>query len=142
MSVLDIWFVICKMLNKKIKAMITLFKDPFFDVVDKAFDTTRIAVGPQTSIRKNETEYKVLLSIPGLTKEDLKITTKDGILKISFEKQEKDERTYFVNNFVKAYNIPDDVKEKDIVGKVENGILELTLPVDKKKSLERLISLN
>ncbi len=143
MSVLDIWFTICKMLNKKkIKAMITLFKDPFFDVVDKAFDTTRLAVGPQTSIRKNETEYKVLLSIPGLTKEDLKITTKDGILKISFEKQEKDEKTYFVNNFVKAYNIPDDVKEKDIVGKVENGILELTLPIDKKKSLERLISLN
>ena len=122
--------------------MITLFKDPFFDVVDKAFDTARIAVSPQTSIRKTETEYKVLLSIPGLTKEDLKITTKDGILKISFEKQEKDERTYFVNNFVKAYNIPDDVKEKDIVGKVENGILELTLPIDKKKSLERLISLN
>ena len=142
MSVLDIWFVICKMLNKKIKTMITLFKDPFFDVVDKAFDATRIAVGPQTSIRKNETEYKVLLSIPGLTKEDLKITTNDGILKISFEKQEKDERIYFVNNFVKAYNIPDDVKEKDIVGKVENGILELTLPIDKKKSLERLISLN
>ncbi len=122
--------------------MITLFKDPFFDVVDKAFDATRIADGPQTSIRKNESGYKVLLSIPGLTKEDLKITTKDGILKISFEKEEKDERTYFVNNFVKAYNIPDDVKEKDIVGKVENGILELTLPIDKKKSLERLISLN
>ena len=34
------------------------------------------------------------------------------------------------------------VKEKDILGKVENGILTLTLPIDKKKSLERLISLN
>jgi HSP20 family molecular chaperone IbpA len=41
-----------------------------------------------------------------------------------------------------SYNIPDDVREKDIIGKVDNGVLELTLPIDKKKSLERLISLN
>jgi len=93
-------------------------------------------------VSKNETEYKVSISVPGLTKEDLKISTKDGILRISFEKDEKDERNHFITSFVKSYNIPDDVKEKDIVGKVENGILELTLPIDKKKSIERLISLN
>lgn len=122
--------------------MITLFKDPFFDAVDKAFEASRTVVSPHSSIRKNESEYKVFLSIPGLTKEDLKISTKDGILKISFEKEEKDERISFVSSFVKSYNIPDDVKEKDITGKVENGVLELTLPIDKKKSLERLISLN
>jgi hypothetical protein len=76
------------------------------------------------------------------TKEDLKISTKEGILKIIYEKQEGDKTRHFVGSFVKSYNIPDDVKEKDIVGKVENGILEITLPIDKKKSLERLISLN
>lgn len=122
--------------------MITLFRDPFFDVVDKVFDTTRTVVTPQSKIRKNDSEYKVFLSVPGLTKEDLKISTKDGVLKISFEKEEKDERAHFMTNFVRTFTIPDDVKEKDIIGKVENGILELTLPVDKKKSLERLISLN
>jgi HSP20 family protein len=82
------------------------------------------------------------MSVPGLTKEDLKISTKEGILKISFEKEESDDSVYFTSSFVKSYNIPDDVKEKDIVGKVENGILELTLPIDKKKSIERQISLN
>lgn len=122
--------------------MITLFKDPFFDAVDRVFDTTRSTLTPHSSIRKNESEYKVFLSVPGLTKDDLKISTKDGMLRISFEKDEKDEKVYFVNTFVKNYTIPDDVKEKDIVGRVENGILELTLPVDKKKSIERLISIN
>ena len=121
--------------------MITLFKDPFFEAIDRAFDSNR-HYGTQTNIRKNESEYKLLLSVPGLTKDDLKISTKEGIITISFEKGEKDERVHFVNNFIKSYNIPDDVKEKDIVGKVENGILELVLPIDKKKSLERLISLN
>ncbi len=122
--------------------MITLFKDPFFQGLESAFETNRFMRTPETKISKTETEYKVEVSVPGLTKDDLKITTKEGVLRISFEKEESDERNYFVTNFVKSYNIPDDVKEKDILGKVENGVLILTLPIDKKKSIERLISLN
>jgi len=122
--------------------MITLFKDPFFQGFDSVFETSKYLLSTETRIRNTETEYVVLLSVPGLTKEDLKISTKEGILKISFEKEESDDSVYFTSSFVKSYNIPDDVKEKDIVGKVENGILELTLPIDKKKSIERQISLN
>jgi HSP20 family protein len=122
--------------------MITLFKDPFFETFDKVFENSRFLSAPQTNIKKSDNEYKLFISIPGLTKEDLKITTKDGVLKISFEKNEKTDNTYFVNNFVKSYYIPEDVKEKDIEGKVENGVLSIILPIDKKKTLERLISLN
>jgi len=123
--------------------MITLFKDPFFDVFDKVFETSYVGTSvPQINISKTENDYKVLMSVPGLTKEDIKITTKDNVLTISFETQEKNGKTQFVSSFRKSYTLPDDVKEKDIIGKVENGILELTLPKDKKKSLERLISLN
>jgi HSP20 family protein len=122
--------------------MVTLFKDPFFDVMDKVFETSRATFSPQTRIRKNESEYKLLISVPGLTKDDLKISTKDGILKITFENEPKEGELNFVGSFTKVYTIPDDVKDKDILGKVENGVLELTLPIDKKKSIERLISLN
>ena len=96
----------------------------------------------ETKINKTETEYKIQISVPGLTKDDLKILVKEGVLKISFEKEETNEKNQFVSNFMRFYDIPDDVKEKDIEGKVENGVLELTLPIDKKKSIERLISLN
>ncbi len=122
--------------------MITLFKDPFFQGFESVFETSKYLKSPETRVRKTETEYVVLMSVPGLTKEDLKISTKEGMLKIFFEKEENDDSVYFTSSFVKSYNIPDDVKEKDIVGKVENGILELTLPIDKKKSIERQISLN
>jgi HSP20 family protein len=118
--------------------MITLFNDPFF----KSFDGNRFLSTPETKIMKSETEYKVSISIPGLTKEDIKITTKEGVLKISFDKTESDKSYYFVDSFVKSYDIPEDVKERDIEGKVENGILELVLPIDRKKSIERLVSLN
>ena len=142
MSCLDIWFGICKMLIKNLYIMITLFKDPFFQGFESAFDTSKFLKTPETKVSKSETEYKVSISVPGLTKDDLKITTKEGVLKISFEKEESDDIHHFMGSFVKSYSIPDDVKEKDIVGKVENGILELTLPIDKKKSIERFISLN
>jgi HSP20 family protein len=121
--------------------MITLFKDPFFQGFDSMFESKFLNT-PETNIEKNDEGYVVSLSVPGLTKEDLKILVKEGILKISYEKQEGDKNHHFIGSFVKSYNIPDDVKEKDIEGKVENGILTLTLPIDKKKSLERLISLN
>ena len=123
---------------KKHITMITLFKDPFFT----GLDNNRFLSTPETNITKNETEYKVSISVPGLTKEDIKITTKEGVLKISYEKTEGDNRHHFIGGFVKSYSIPDDVREKDILGKVENGVLELVLPIDRKKSLERQISLN
>jgi HSP20 family protein len=122
--------------------MITLFKEPFFQGFDPFIETSKFFRTPETKIAKTETEYIIQLAIPGLTKDDLKISTKEGILKISFEQNEGEQKSYFVPSFVKSYTIPDDVKEKDIIGKVENGILTLILPIDKKKAIERMISLN
>ena len=117
--------------------MITLFKDSFFQDFEKVFDPSMSLL---SKVDKNETEYTIYISVPGLTKDDLKISTKEGILKISFEKN--NENFYFVDNFTKSYHIPEDVKEKEIEGKVENGVLKLTLPIDRKKSIERTIFLN
>lgn len=122
--------------------MITLFKDPLFTNFDKIFETARFTTTPQTSVHRTDNEYNLYVSVPGLTKDDLKILTKDGVLKITYEKEENNEKSYFVSSFSKSYVIPEDVKEKDIEGKVENGVLEIKLPIDKKKSLERYISLN
>jgi HSP20 family protein len=127
--------------NKNNKAMITLFKDPFFHGFDSVFDS-KLLKTPETKVVKDETGYVISISVPGLTKEDLKISTKEGILKISFEKAEDDDSRNFVSSFTKSYNIPDDVQEKNIEGKVENGVLTISLPIDKRKSIERLISLN
>ena len=133
--------MICFNIRKNIMNMITLFKDPFFQGFDSVFESKFLKT-PETKINKDETGYSVSLSVPGLTKEDLKISIKEGILSISYEKHEGDIDHFFIGSFVKSYNVPDNVKEKDIEGKVENGVLTITLPIDKKKSLERFISLN
>lgn len=122
--------------------MITLFNDPFFNTIDKVFETTKVGDSPKTSIKKNDEGYTLLMSVPGLTKDDLKIVTKEGILKISFEKEFKDDSVYFVSNFTKSYYLPDNTLESEIKGKVENGILEIKIPFNEKKLIERIISIN
>ena len=92
------------MIHKKY-IMITLFKNPIFQDFENAFETSRFIKTPEIKVSKTDTEYKVQVSVPGLTKEDLKISTKEGILKIIYEKQEGDKTRHFVGSFVKSYNI-------------------------------------
>lgn len=121
--------------------MITLFKEPFFGVINDAFESSKFENYPKVNVTKNEIGYKILMSVPGLTKEDLKITVKDSMIEISHSRDEKDELFYFIKSFSKSYSLPDNINEKDIQGKVENGVLELILPINRKRQLERVISL-
>jgi HSP20 family protein len=129
--------------------MITLFKDPFFTTLDKVLDDSyfnRMSVlgsNKQTNITKNENEYLIQIAVPGLTKNDIKITLNENVINISHESQETDEKTFsFTNSFKKSYTLPEDVDEKNIKGSVENGVLNIVLPKNKKKPIERFISIN
>ena len=127
--------------------MITLFKDPFFNTLDKVFDEAylkadkRVNSYRQTNVTTSDTDYRVQISVPGLSKDNVKITLKDSILTISYENTDS-ESFAFTNPFKKTYELPDDADEKNITGVVENGVIEIVVPKSKKKSIERLISLN
>jgi HSP20 family protein len=128
--------------------MITLFKDPFFNTIDKVFDEVyyntdkRLNSQRHSNLTENGSEYKIQLAVPGLSKDDIKISLKESTLTISYDKVESDDKTFtFTSSFRKTYNVPDDVDEKNINGSVENGVVEIVLPKSKKKSIERLISL-
>lgn len=122
--------------------MITLFKDPFFNTFDKVFDEAYLRANNKlnSNITTTEDGYRVQLSVPGLSKDDVKISLKESKLTISYEKV-GDEFT-FIDSFKKSYIVPEDVDEKNITGSVENGVIEIVLPKSRKKSVERLISLN
>lgn len=123
--------------------MITFYRDPFKDVLDTLMERPSLSRDNSWKLVTRDNEYVVYLAVPGLTKEDLSISVKEGILSISYKKEENDKVNYsFVGSFKKSYSIPDDVSDKDITGKVENGVLEIILPKSKKKPLERFISLN
>ena len=124
--------------------MITFYPHPFKEVFDTLFENPRLRKTStiETKVSKNDDDYKVIMPVPGLTKEDLTIKIKDGVLKISYETKDEVSSHSFVSSFQKSYRIPDDVDEKHIRGIVENGVLEISLPKSRKKNTERLIELS
>ena len=122
--------------------MITLFKDPFFNTLDKVFNESYERLNNQkTKIERNDDDYRVYIAVPGLTKSNILLSIKESVLTISYEEPEKN-APIFSGSFKRVYTLPDDVDEKNITGSVENGVLEIVLPKSRKKTVERLISLN
>lgn len=121
--------------------MLVLKNDPFFRMLDSFFEETTDNINWKGSVREyktnNENEYKVSILVPGLTKNDVDIIVEDGIIKISYEKDE--ESIGYVESFVRSYSLPDDVSEKKISASVENGVLNVVFPKIKKKNSQRTI---
>ncbi|MGQ9856231.1 MAG: Hsp20/alpha crystallin family protein [Fervidobacterium sp.] len=90
-----------------------------------------------------ETEDKVVLELelPGVKKDELKITVEDGVLRITGEKKtERDEkgRNYRIversfGKFERSFIIPDYVDMKGITAKYTDGVLTLEMPKKKEE---------
>lgn len=90
-----------------------------------------------------ETEDKVVLEleVPGVKKDELKISVEDGVLRIVGEKKtERDEkgRNYRIversfGKFERAFIIPDYVDMKNITAKYSDGVLTLEMPKKKEE---------
>jgi HSP20 family protein len=91
---------------------------------------------PVTDIYEDKDNYKLKLDLPGLSKNDVKITYTNGQLSISGErKQEKEndsgkyhriERVY--GNFFRTFSLPHKIKESDIDAEFKDGQLLITIP--------------
>src|SRR3990172_9191469 len=91
---------------------------------------------PRLDLSESENEYKVLADLPGLSKEEIKISLRENVLTISgerkYEKKEdsKDyastERAY--GKFERSVSLPDKIKESDIKANYKNGVLTISLP--------------
>lgn len=97
---------------------------------------------PAVNIKENKKDFEIEVAAPGMKKEDFKVTVENGVLCIAAEhKEEKKEeeenytrREFFYNKFQRSFTLPENVMEKDVVAKYEDGILKLLLK--KTKAVE------
>ncbi|KAI3884339.1 hypothetical protein MKX03_006817 [Papaver bracteatum] len=89
-------------------------------------------------MKENESRYKLRYELPGLTKEDVKITVHDNFLTIKGEHREEEEDTdedddehwsasrygYYETSFM----LPDDAKVEEIKAEMKDGVLSITIP--------------
>jgi len=92
---------------------------------------------PAIDVSENEGAYLVKAELPGVAREDLNVTIKDGVLTINAErkeekKDEKDGRVIrqerYYGKFVRSLRLGSDIDEGRIEAQYENGVLNLSLP--------------
>ncbi|KAA8541913.1 hypothetical protein F0562_023065 [Nyssa sinensis] len=87
-------------------------------------------------IKEQDQCYKLRFEVPGLAKEDVKITVEDGILTIKGEHKEEEEEgsddEHWSSRSYGYYNtclvLPDDAKAEEIKAEVKDGVLWITIP--------------
>ncbi|MFP6859298.1 MAG: Hsp20/alpha crystallin family protein [Roseibacillus sp.] len=74
--------------------------------------------------------------LPGFTKEDVELRLEDGVLHLAAER--KDSEHPFHSRIERTFRVPDHIDPAGITARLENGILELTLPKLEPKAPDSL----
>ena len=91
---------------------------------------------PRVEVTERDKDYRLSIEVPGMSKEDIHVEVKEGVLRFhgekKAEKHEKDEccsyseRTF--GSFDRSFRLPRHVDTGNIGASYKNGILELTIP--------------
>ncbi len=112
-----------------------MFDDLLEDVVVRDF--TRVSPSfPALDVAEHDSEYVLVAEMPGVKKEDLKITFEDSVLTLSGERKPyeipQDARVLLnevrVREFARSVRMPSDIQGDEISAKLENGVLRIVLP--------------
>ncbi|CAI4030813.1 Hsp20/alpha crystallin family protein [Nitrospira tepida] len=95
---------------------------------------------PSVDISETDEEFQIKAELPGVKKEDVKVTLENGILTLQGErKQEREdkdlkfhriERSY--GQFVRSFTLPDLVDDAKVKAEYKDGVLNLRLPKSEK----------
>ena len=105
---------------------------------------------PRIDISEDKDNINVVAEIPGVIKDDIKITLQDNILTIEGEKKketEQKEKNFFrsermYGSFKRCFTLPDMVDSERVEAKFEDGMLNIQLKkIEQKVKSEKVIEL-
>ena len=131
------------------------FRQDFFDhfMDDFAFpafpDTEKALYGKhaknlmKTDVKETDTEYELIVDLPGFKKDDVKVSLENGYLTIQaakgLDKEEQEKKTgkyirreRYAGTCARSFYVGDGITQDEIKGNFKHGILRLTIP--KKES--------
>ena len=91
---------------------------------------------PSVDITETDTAYMIKGEIPGVDRENVKVTIEDGMVTISGErkqeKEEKDKKFHRIErsygSFMRSFRLPDNVDESAVKAEFKDGMINVTLP--------------
>lgn len=129
----------------------------FNNLIDRFFNESVARSGgavysfvPKVDIYETEKSFELHVAVPGMSKEDFKLDLNENYLTISGERKFTRERkenhfqsveTQF-GSFSRSFALPENVDAGKISAKYNNGILEVNIPKDEKKTLKTSIKVD
>ena len=114
-----------------------LFDDMFDDMFRAPVMSNNTLM--KTDIHEKDGKYILDIEVPGVKKEDVKISLYNGNLTVAVEHNESNEEKDAKGRVIRqerTFYVSDAIKDSDIHASFENGILKIELPTEAKKEEE------
>ncbi len=90
---------------------------------------------PAVDIKETDQAFTVEAELPGMSKDDVKVTVHDGVLTIKGERKQEEETEdkkmhrieRFYGTFMRRFTLPDNVDENSVKASFKDGLLTLTI---------------
>ena len=128
-----------------------LFDDFMDDFAFPAFpDTEKALYGKhaknlmKTDVKETDTEYELIVDLPGFKKDEVKVSLENGYLTIQaakgLDKDEQEKKTgkyirreRYAGTCARSFYVGDGITQDEIKGNFKHGILRLTIPKKEAK---------
>ena len=127
-----------------------LFQDLFGDTSKEKMEYKNYECAPSANILENNQGFELQLAIPGIQKEDVKISLEKNILNVSSDKEAApiDENTRFTRRefvfgtFSRSFTLPDTIDTDKIGADFKDGILKIALPKKAETKISKEIKIS
>jgi HSP20 family protein len=97
---------------------------------------TGVEWSPSADISETDQEYLIRASLPAVKKEDVTVTVEDGMLTVSGERRQQDERKdekfhkveSFYGSFSRSFSLPEGTDPSAIRAESKDGVLTIHVP--------------
>jgi HSP20 family protein len=124
-----------------------LFDDAFERVFGPVAAEGVASRSPALDVVEGERAYTVKLEMPGVAKQDVRVSIEGRQVSVQAQAQAQDERKEgerlvyrerSVANFARSFNLPSEVDQAESGAKLEHGVLTLTLPKRSARSAAQI----
>jgi len=97
--------------------------------------SSRLSYSPLMNVSETESDYLIMLDLPGVEKKDINVNLSNGILTVSgerktYEKGDENNRIWLettYGTFSRSFELTSDIVEEKIEAKFNNGVLNISL---------------
>lgn len=122
------------------RAMQRMFFDDFFPRVPVAKELNEWR--PRADIQETKDNYQIHAELPGVSKENLKVTVNENVLTLQGERksevdeQDKDKKVHrrerMYGSFMRTFVLPEEIDPNQIKANFKDGVLQISVPKTQK----------